>query len=176
MARRHTDPDAEFDATACARKLLQPDTEALSAPSAAWTPPEPAPRRVKRSRRRPYGPDSIPGLCDYFTHACPPLSWAGGLEIGNRQALMQVFSELRRDVGLSPDDCRALVDLYITRLGDRRPNKPYVWDFKWRRYELVRILRETGVTTTAADYETWQAPADAGRTDNATFAASWEHV
>jgi len=174
MARRHLDPDAEFDATACARKLLQSDSDPAPAPQTTWTPPEPAPRRERRSTGRRYSADSIPGLADYFTTACPPLSWAGGLEIGNRQALMQLFGELRRDVGLTPDDCRALVDLYITRLGDRRPQRPYIWDFKWQRYQLLKALRDTGVTVTPADYETWQEPAAHDtRTDDA-FAASWE--
>jgi len=174
MARRHIDPDSEFDATACARKLLQDASEPSSAPRAAWTPPEPAPRRVRRTRGRLYGPDSVAGLCDYFARACPPLSWAGTLEIGNRQALMTIFSELRHGVGLTPDDCRAMVDLYISRLAGKAPSKPYVWDFKWRRYELLRALRATGVTLTDADYESWQAPASHDTATDDAFAASWE--
>lgn len=176
MARRPIDPDAELDATACVQHLLQEGSEPSPAPRTAWTPPEPAPRRVRRSQGRPYGADSIPGLADYFTHACPPLSWAGGLEIGNRRALVQVFSELRRDAGLSPDDCRALVDLYVTRLGDRRPERPYVWDFKWQRYQLVKHLRETGVTTTDTDYESWQDAAPTDKSTDAAFTASWGNL
>lgn len=175
MARHRTDPDAEFDATACARKLLQGASEPSPASQTAWTPPEPAPRRVRRSQGRTYSPDSVRGLVDYFTHACPALSWAGTLEVGNRQALTALFSELRHDVGLSPDDCRALVDLYVTRLAGRAPTKPYVWDFKWRRYQLLKALRETGVTTTAADYETWNETASTNRDDDEAFAASWEN-
>ncbi|MFV0135477.1 hypothetical protein ACLGIH_20035 [Streptomyces sp. HMX87] len=175
MARHRIDPDAEFDATACARKLLQGTPEPSSAPQTAWTPPEPAPRRTRRSQGRTHGPDSIRGLVDYFTRACPPLSWAGTLEIGNRQALMAIFSELRNDVGLSPDDCRAMVDLYVTRLAGRAPTKPYVWDFKWRRYELLRALRGTGVTVTDAEYESWNTTATTDRSEDESFAASWEN-
>jgi hypothetical protein len=175
MARRQIDPDSEFDATACARKLLQGTSETSPAPRTAWTPPEPAPRRVKRSQGRSYGPDSVAGLADYFTRACPPLSWAGGLEIGNRQALMAVFSDLRRGVGLTPDDCRALVDLYIARLGKRQPTKPYVWDFKVRRYELLRALRSHGVTVTDAEYESWNETASTTPAEDQAFIASWEN-
>lgn len=173
MARRHTDPDAELDATAYVEKLLQNASEPPAASCTARPFPEPAPRRTRRSRGRSYGPDSIPGLADYFTQACPPLSWAGGLEIGNRQALIAVFSELRREVGLSPDDCRALVDLYIARLGDRRPTKPYVWDFKWQRFQLLAALRENGTTVTAEEYQSWQNPEQPGPADDGSFAASW---
>ncbi|MFC9505388.1 hypothetical protein [Streptomyces sp. NPDC057002] len=176
MARRHTDPDAELDATAYVQRLLHDSSEDAPAPCPAWTPPEPAPRRVRRSQSRRYGPDSLPGLADYFTHACPPLSWAGGLEIGNRQALVQVFGELRRDAGLTPDDCRALVDLYISRLGDRRPQRPYVWDFKWQRYQLIKALRDTGVTVTDADYASWQAPASTDQSEDDAFTASWGNL
>ena len=175
MARRQIDPDSEFDSTACARKLLQGTSEAPPAPPTAWTPPEPAPRRERRSRGRTYGPDSVAGLCDYFTSACPRLSWAGGLEIGNRQALMQLFGELRRDVGLTPDQCRALVDLYVTRLGDRRPQRPYIWDFKWQRYQLLKHLRDSGVTRTDADYESWADTARTSPTEDEAFVASWEN-
>ncbi|MFE4527088.1 hypothetical protein ACFRMO_07805 [Streptomyces anulatus] len=173
MARRPIDPDAELDATAYVQNLLQDTAAPASPPPSAWTPPEPAPRRVRRPQGRSYGPDSLPGLADYFARACPPLSWAGGLEVGNRQALISVFSELRRDAGLTPDDCRALTDLYVRRLGSRRPTKPYVWDFKWQRYQLLASLRDTGITTTAEDFESWQ---DAAPTDTAAddaFTASW---
>lgn len=175
MARRHIDPDAEFDATACAQKYLQGASQPSPAPRTAWTPPEPAPRRVRRSGGRTHGPDSIRGLVEYFTNACPRLSWAGTLEIGNPQALMAVFSELRNVLGLSPDDCRALVDLYVTRLAGQAPNKPYIWDFKWRRYQLLRDLRATGVTVTDAEYETWRQTADTDRTEDEAFADSWEN-
>ncbi|MGW3860283.1 hypothetical protein ACWEDZ_02195 [Streptomyces sp. NPDC005047] len=174
MARRPIDPDSDLDATAYVQKLLQGPSDDAPAPRTSWTPPEPAPRRVRRSQARSYGPDSLPGLADYFTHACPPLSWAGGLEIGNRQALVQVFSELRREAGLTPDDCRALVDLYITRLGDRRPQRPYVWDFKWQRFQLLTHLRDTGVTVTDADYATWQKTASTDQTEDDAFTSSWE--
>ncbi|WP_329271990.1 hypothetical protein [Streptomyces sp. NBC_01451] len=174
MARRQIDPDSEFDTTACARKLLQGASEPSPAPQTAWTPPEPAPRRERRTRGRAYGPDSVAGLADYFTRACPPLSWAGGLEIGNRQALMTVFSELRHSVGLTPDDCRALVDLYVTRLGDRRPQRPYIWDFKWQRYQLLAALRNSGVTRTDADYQSWTETACTSKTEDEAFVASWE--
>ncbi|MEU1552127.1 hypothetical protein ABZ517_05320 [Streptomyces scabiei] len=176
MARHRIDhdPDSEFDTTACARKLLQ-GPEPSPAPPAAWTPPEPAPRRQRRSRGRVYGPDSVAGLCDYFTTACPRLSWAGGLEIGNRQALMALFGELRRDVGLTPDECRALVDLYVTRLGDRRPSRPYVWDFKWQRYQLLKQLRDSGVTRSDADYASWTETACTSPADDEAFIASWEN-
>ncbi|MFE2539066.1 hypothetical protein [Actinacidiphila glaucinigra] len=173
MARRHTDPDADFDATAYVQNLLQPSPDPAPAPC-AWTPPEPAPRRTRRPAGRSYGPDSLPGLADYFTRSCPPLSWAGGLEIGNRQALVAVFSELRREVGLSPEDCRALVDLYISRLGEKRPNRPYVWDFKWQRFSLLKALRDTGVTVTDEQYATWQTSEANGTGD--AFTASWGHA
>jgi hypothetical protein len=177
MARKRIhDPDAELDATAVVQNMLHGHQEPVSAPRTAWTPPEHGERRTRRSRGRQYGPDSIPGLCDYFTNSCPPLSWAGGLEIGNRQALMQVFSELRRDAGLSPDDCRAVVDLYITRLAGRAPNKPFVWDFKWRRFQLIRDLRNTGIAVSADDYRTWEQTAQNDPAADADFAASWENV
>ncbi|MEV7902186.1 hypothetical protein [Streptomyces anulatus] len=172
MARRPIDPDAELDATACVQNLMREEAPA-PAPHADRTPPDPAPRRVRRPQSRSYGPDSIPGLADYFTSSCPPLSWSGGLEIGNRQALVAVFSELRRDVGLTPDDCRALTDLYVARLGNRRPSKPYVWDFKWQRYQLLRHLRETGITTKDADFESWQDTAPTDPTTDESFTASW---
>ena len=174
MARHRIDPDSEFDATACARKLLQGTPDASALPRSAWTPPEPAPRRVKRSTGRSYGPDSVAGLADYFTNACPPLSWAGGLEIGNRQQLMAVFSELRRGVGLTPDDCRALIDLYVARLAERQPTKAYVWDFKVRRFELLKLLRSTGVTVTDAEYASWNEPATTDQAEDEAFSASWE--
>lgn len=176
MARRPIDPDAELDATACVENYLQEASQPSPAPRTTWAPPEPAPRRVRRSQGRSYSADSLPGLADYFARACPPLSWAGGLEVGNRQALIAVFSELRRDIGLTPEDCRAVTDLYISRLGDRRPTKPYVWDFKWQRYQLVRHLRETGVTTTDADYESWQEAAPTDRTTDDAFTASWGNL
>lgn len=175
MARRRIDPDSEFDPTACVQNLLQPEPEQPSAPCAAWTPPRPAPRRTKRTQGRSYGPDSIPGLADYFIRSCPPLSWAGTLEIGNRQALLQVFSELRHGAGLTPDDCRCLIDLYVTQLGGRAPSRPYVWDFKWRRYQLIKALRETGVTVTAADYDSWNTSASTTADEDAAFIASWEN-
>ncbi|MEV6310006.1 hypothetical protein AB0M10_15575 [Streptomyces sp. NPDC051840] len=166
------DPDSDLDATAIAQRMLHSDQEPPAAPSRSWTPPEPGRRRVRRSRGHHYGPDSLPGLADYFTHSCPPMSWAGGLEIGNRQALVAVFSELRRDAGLSPADCRALVDLYVSRLAGRAPRKAYVWDFKWQRYQLLAALRDTGVTVTCEDYATWQATDQAD--DAAAFTTSWE--
>jgi hypothetical protein len=173
MARRQIDPDAELDATACVRKMLQNDPDSPSQPPQGFIPAEPAPRRSRRTQGRSYGPDTIPGLCDYFTRACPPMSWAGGLEVGNRRALAAIFSELRRDAGLTPDDCRALVDLYITALGDKRPNRPYVWDFKWRRFTLLGHLRDTGRTVTTEEYRTWtEQPADTTTAED-TFAASW---
>lgn len=175
MAQRRSDPDAEFDPTAYVQNLLQNDPERPAEPCTAWTPPTPAPRRQRRSRGRSYGPDSIPGLADYFTRAVPPLSWAGTLEVGNRQALVQLFSELRHGVGLTPDDCRALVDLYVTQLAGRAPSRPYVWDFKWRRYQLLKALRETGVTVTAADYESWNESASTTADEDAAFIASWEN-
>ncbi|MFF8283356.1 hypothetical protein ACF06W_11605 [Streptomyces albus] len=100
------------------------------------------------------------------------MSWSGGLEIGNRQALIAVIAELRRDVGLSPDDCRALVDLYINRLAGKAPSKPYVWDFKWRRFQLLKALRETGLTVSTEEYESWSESTDTH--DDASFIASWE--
>lgn len=174
MARESIhDPDAELDATAIVQNMLQDGHGSPSTPRTGWTPPEPGQRRTRRSNGRQYGPDSLPGLADYFTSSCPPLSWSGGLEIGNRQALVAVFSELRRDVGLSPDDCRALVDLYISRLAGRAPTRPYVWDFKWRRFQLLRDLRSTGVTVTSEEYGSWQqAPRSSASTDD-TFTASW---
>lgn len=174
MARKSIhDPDAELDATAIVRNMLQGRQEPSAAPRTAWTPPEPSQRRARRSRGRQYGPDSLPGLADYFTSSCPPLSWASGLEIGNRQALVAVFSELRRETGLSPDDCRRLVDLYISRLAGKAPTRPYVWDFKWRRFQLLRDLRDTGVTVTSEDYDTWQqTPQNDSSADDA-FTASW---
>lgn len=175
MARHRIDPDSEFDATACARKLLQGTEEPSPAPQTTWTPPEPAPRRTRRSRGRLYGPDSVAGLADYFTNACPPLTWAGGLEIGNRQQLMTVFSELRHGIGLTPEDCRALIDLYVQRLEGRSPTKPYVWDFKWRRYELLKALRATGVTVTDADYASWNETASTSTAEDEAFIASWEN-
>lgn len=175
MARHRIDPDSEFDATACAQRLLQSPSEPSPAPEEPWTPPEPAPRRQKRSRGRQYGPDSIPGLADYFTRACPPLSWAGGLEIGNRRALMAIFSELRRNADLTPEDCRALVDLYITRLAGRPPSKPYVWDFKFQRFELIQALRSRGVGVTDAEYEGWRQAASTPADESAAFIASWEN-
>lgn len=177
MARNSIhDPDAELDATAIVQNMLHGHQEPPAAPHTSWTPPEPGPRRERRPRGRQYGPDSIPGLADYFTTACPPLSWSGGLEIGNRQALVAVFSELRRNAGLTPDDCRALVDLYISRLAGRAPNRPYVWDFKWQRFQLIKALRETGVTVTSEDYDTWQQPAKNGTAADDAFTASWGNV
>ncbi|WNI17604.1 hypothetical protein [Actinacidiphila sp. ITFR-21] len=174
MARKSIhDPDAELDATAIVRNMLQGEPEPSAPAQPRWTPPETGQRRERRSKGRPYGPDSLPGLADYFTNSCPPLSWAGGLEIGNRQALVAVFSELRRESGLSPDDCRALVDLYVTRLAGKAPARPYVWDFKWRRFQLLRDLRSTGLTVTAEEYSTWQeAPRSDAPTDD-NFTASW---
>ncbi|MGW3763132.1 hypothetical protein [Streptomyces sp. NPDC005131] len=173
MARKSIhDPDAELDATAIVQNMLQGHQETPSQPCTGWTPPEPAERRVRRSKGRQYGPDSIPGLADYFTSSCPPLSWASGLEVGNRQALVAVFSELRREAGLSPADCRTLVDLYVSRLAGRAPTKPYVWDFKWRRFQLLRDLRDTGVTVTSEDYGSWQHTAQNDPADDA-FTASW---
>ncbi|MFF1693146.1 hypothetical protein ACFVXC_05890 [Streptomyces sp. NPDC058257] len=177
MARKSIhDPDAELDATAIVQNLLQGHQESPAAPQPSWAPPESGERRVRRSRGRQYGADSIPGLADYFASSCPPLSWSGGLEIGNRQALMQVFGELRRDVGLTPDDCRALVDLYISRLAGKAPSKPYVWDFKWRRYQLLRDLRATGVTVSAEEYASWEQTAQNNPAAGDTFAASWGNV
>ncbi|WP_328749285.1 MULTISPECIES: hypothetical protein [unclassified Streptomyces] len=177
MARKSIhDPDAELDATAIVQRMLHGDEEAPSASQTGWTPPEHGQRRERRPRGRHYGPDSIPGLADYFASACPPLSWSGGLEIGNRQALVQVFSELRREAGLTPDDCRALVDLYISRLAGRTPSKPYVWDFKWRRYQLLRDLRGTGLTVTAEEYSTWEQPAKNDPAADDSFTASWGSV
>ncbi|MFD9815116.1 hypothetical protein [Streptomyces sp. NPDC059080] len=175
MARKGIqDPDAELDATAIVQNMLQGHQETPSAPRSKWSPPESGPRRTRRTKGRQYGPDSIPGLCDYFTRACPPLSWAGGLEIGNRQALVAVFSELRRETGLSPDDCRSLVDLYVSRLGNRTPTKPYVWDFKWRRFQLLRDLRDTGVTVDSQEYDTWHQQAPHNPDADDAFTASWE--
>lgn len=175
MARKSIhDPDAELDATAIVQRMLRGDQEPPAAPQTSWTPPEHGQRRSRRSRGRQYGPDSIPGLADYFTAACPPLSWSGGLEIGNRQALVAVFSELRREARLSPDDCRALVDLYVSHLAGRSPNKPYVWDFKWRRYQLLRDLRGTGLTVTDEEYRTWEQPAQNDPAADNAFTSSWE--
>ncbi|UXX94023.1 hypothetical protein N7U49_21700 [Streptomyces sp. AD2-2] len=176
MARKSIhDPDAELDATAIVQNLLRDNQEPPASPQ-SWTPPEAGQRRTRRTRGRQYGPDSIPGLADYFTSSCPPLSWAGGLEVGNRQALVAVFSELRRETGLTPDDCRALVDLYISRLAGKVPPRPYVWDFKWRRFQLLRDLRDTGVTVTAEDYDTWQQTTHNDPADADAFTASWESV
>ncbi|MFJ4739058.1 hypothetical protein [Streptomyces sp. NPDC088775] len=175
MARKSIqDPDAELDATAIAQNMLQGHQESPAAPQGHWAPPEAGQRRARRSRGRQYGPDSIPGLADYFTSSCPPLSWANGLEIGNRQALVAIFSELRRDAGLSPDNCRALVDLYVSRLAGKAPSKPYVWDFKWRRFQLLRDLRDTGVTVASEEYGTWQQTAQNDASTDDAFTASWE--
>ncbi|MEU9050180.1 hypothetical protein AB0D37_07205 [Streptomyces sp. NPDC048384] len=177
MARKHIhDPDAELDATAIVQNMLHGPEEPPSAPQPTWTPPEHGQRRERRPKGRHYGPDSIPGLADYFTNSCPPLSWSGGLEIGNRQALVQVFSELRREAGLTPDDCRALVDLYVSRLAGRAPGRPYVWDFKWRRYQLLRDLRGTGLTVTADEYDTWKQTTKNDAATDDSFTASWGSV
>lgn len=167
------DPDAELDATAIVQKMLNGCEEPPARSGNSWSPPEPGQRRTRRSKGRQYGPDSIPGLADYFTGSCPPLSWAGGLEVGNRQALVAVFSELRRETGLSPDDCRALVDLYISRLAGKAPARPYVWDFKWRRFQLLRDLRDTGVTVTSEDYDTWKTTSQNDSSTDDPFTASW---
>ncbi|NIY68034.1 hypothetical protein [Streptomyces malaysiensis] len=173
MARIH-DPDSEFDATACVQNMLHSSHTPAPEEPGTWAPPQPALRRTRRSRGRSYGPDSIPGLADYFTRSCPPLSWAGALEIGNRQALISTISELRREAGLTPDDCRAMFDLYVRRLAGRSPSKPYVWDFKWQRYGLLRALRDTGLTVTSEDYDSWHQTAEGSTAEDDAYAASWE--
>lgn len=171
--RRQAPAHDPYDVTTCLTEAPQGAQEEPAASPGTWTPPEPAPRRRKRSVGRSYGPDTLPGLADYFISACPPISWAGTLDIGNRQAILGVFSEMRREAHLTPDDCRALVDLYVARLGSRRPSKAYCWDFKWQRYQLLAQLRDKGLTQTAEDHGTWAQTYQTDPGEAASFAQSW---
>ncbi|MFE5853224.1 hypothetical protein ACFQ61_08380 [Streptomyces sp. NPDC056500] len=166
------DPDAELDATAIAQNLLL-GTPPAAPVSAAWVPPKAGRQHGRREKSRQYSANSIPGLADYFTNVCPRLSWSGGLEIGNRQALIAVISELRRDVNLTPDECRALMDLYVRTLDGRSPSKAYVWDFKWRRYQLIREMRDSGQCVTGMDYESWREPEKHNGNTDDDFTTSW---
>lgn len=116
------------------------------------------PRRVTRRARAPRrepGPDTRPGLANYFNDRCPPVTWAGGLERGSPRALLATIGDLR-DLGLTPDQIRSMIDLYFAGI-ESPPATAYAWDFKWRRYQLLKKMRESGALTAAEDYAGWDA-------------------
>lgn len=176
MARKqYVDPDLELDQT---RWLESPQgpSESLADPEGTWSLPEPPPRRVRRSSARPTaGVSSAHALANYFTVSCPPMSWSGGLEIGNYSMLVGIFADLKRS-GLTADQCRALTDFYFRSLDGRRVRVPYIRDFRHNAFTLWARMRDAGLTTTAADYQDLLTPYQTPQAEQDAYAASWENV
>jgi hypothetical protein len=179
VKRKYHDPDAELDQTAQAHALMGRPENGHGDGSDGPTDEDRPSHRLSRYkvRQRLTGgrtprPDSATGLAKTFLDRCPSYSWTGGLELSNFKALVGVFSELLHSE-VSPDTCRAMIDLYFQRLGGRAPDKAYVWDFKWKRQGLLTQLRESGAAVQPQDYHDWADQPQTSEDERAAFAASW---
>jgi hypothetical protein len=179
VKRTYYDPDAELDQTAQAHSLMgRPENGHNGGSDGAADEGQPRRRltsyqvRQRLTGGRTPRPDSATGLARTFLDSCPAFSWTGGLELSNFKALVGVFSELLRN-GVAPDTCREMIQLYFQRLNGRAPDKPFVWDFKWKRQGLLQAVRESGVDVQPQDYQDWAAQPQATADDRAAFAASW---
>lgn len=144
MRKTEADMDNDLDQTAGVFKALygapHGHSDALAASPSTRRPPTSYQLRQKLSKtsRKP-GPDTSTGLALYFLDKCPPLSWETGFEMSNFRGIIGVFSELKR-CGYKADICRSMVDVYFIRLEGRNPRRPYVWDFKGKRHELLQTV------------------------------------
>ncbi|MFE6745936.1 hypothetical protein ACFVGM_08805 [Kitasatospora purpeofusca] len=173
---RRPDPDAEYDPI----RSLCPELLDLGLATSAT--PGPAPRLDGRERLRAangytkggqrVGRDTLHGLAQYFVDRCPPLSWDTSLELGNYKALVALMGTFRRDLEMSPDRIRALIDFYWDTLGDRRPKRAWMWDFKGRYRALLEAFEKSGAATTAEDYAGWQTPETSAEEMRAAVAAA----
>jgi hypothetical protein len=181
MGRKYIDPDAELSIIGAGESMLDRPDKSPDGPSDSLDDeggssrrltPYQVRQRLTQERKRKPKPDSATGLAIHFLDRCPQRSWTHGLEFANLRSIVAVFSELLR-ADVTPDTCRAMVDLYFTRLGGRTPNRAYVWDFKFQRYDLLRQLAKTGQTNaTPEDYADWNA----GTEQTVDYAASWGQV
>lgn len=171
MVHRHvTDPDEALDTTRSFMDLHGP----CDSPAASTGPSLPTGsgrRLTRRPRTATYSRDSLPGLADYFMDACPSPTWAS-MERGNVTALRAALSELRQD-GLSPDKCRAMIDLFFHQRAGKSPYGTWVGDFTRMRLGLIRELSRTGVAKTDDDYASWSRTYQTTQAEQNAFEASW---
>lgn len=155
---RPADTDLDFDPVrAMCEESFQGAISGLEEHPATHGPRRDGRDRLTASRasQRPAGEDSLRGLANYFVRACPPLSWDTSLEFGNYRALIGLMSTLRRDVEMTPQQIRVLIDTYFLELQGRRPRRAYLWDFKGRYHQLLARIDAAGLATETADYESW---------------------
>jgi hypothetical protein len=179
MLQKHIDPDRERDPG----HIFE---EALSGPVEALPPhgrhretgkplgsPQAAHRALATKKPRTQAQqDSARGLAAYFLSKCPPPSWDTGLEHGNFFAIVGLFSWLKKN-GADANTCRAMVDKYFLQLSGRRPNSPYVWDFKYRCPRLLTAVQDAGVFNRPEDYSKDWAP-EVTKEQAQSYSDSWK--
>ncbi|MFK0015767.1 helix-turn-helix domain-containing protein [Streptomyces sp. NPDC091027] len=132
----------------------------LSQAGAAWG----AGRRERGPQRRKAGPDTGPGLAHHWRETVSAQPWAFGLD-SNVRALASHFVKLKQ-AGLTPDELRAMSELYATTEGLRNPRALAWQDFIGKRALLMDAVRKGREAQAMQErpeevYGGWQQPADA---------------
>ncbi|MFL4491766.1 helix-turn-helix domain-containing protein [Streptomyces sp. VTCC 41912] len=126
-------------------------------------------RRDEGSSSRRPGPDTGPGLARHWRETVGAQSWAFGLE-SNVKALAAHFVKLKQ-AGFTPDELRAMSELYATTEGLRN-SRALAWrDFIGKRallIDAVRKGREAGAVNErpAEVYDGWDEPAQQEPSDD----------
>ncbi|MFF1711216.1 helix-turn-helix domain-containing protein [Streptomyces sp. NPDC058268] len=114
------------------------------------------------SGRRP-GPDTGPGLARHWREIVGAQPWAFGLE-ANVKALASHFVKLKQG-GFTPDELRAMSELYATTEGLRNPRALAWQDFIGKRALLADAVRKGREARAAKErpdevYDGWDGPAE----------------
>ncbi|MFF7750477.1 helix-turn-helix domain-containing protein [Streptomyces sp. NPDC007971] len=114
------------------------------------------------SGRRP-GPDTGPGLARHWRDTVGAQPWAFGLE-SNVKALASHFVKLKQ-AGFTPDELRAMSELYATTEGLRNPRALPWQDFIGKRALLIDAVRKDREARAANErpdevYHGWDKPAE----------------
>ncbi|MFD6934626.1 helix-turn-helix domain-containing protein [Streptomyces goshikiensis] len=92
------------------------------------------------SQRGEPGPDTGPGLAKYWRKVVSAQPWSFGME-SNLRALASHFKKLK-DAGFTPDELRAMAELYATTEGLRNARALAWQDFIGKRALLIDAVRK----------------------------------
>ena len=129
--------------------------------------------RVQRaSGRRKPGPDTGPGLAYHWREVVSAQPWAFGIE-ANVKALASHFAKLKQG-GLTPDELRAMSELYATTEGLRNPRALAWQDFIGKRALLIDAVRKAREAQDMQErpeevYDGWDGPAEKPAADEWTW-------